>query len=100
MDPLGPRHGTPRSRSETYALYVTGHTTAFPPSRTVDHAIPITDCECSYYRPVIDQSVLTKKSGREKRILRMSCEKRGAKRSDASKRGDVGEAEQKEKLRR
>ncbi|KYN31172.1 hypothetical protein ALC56_14559 [Trachymyrmex septentrionalis] len=128
MDPLGPRHGTPRSRSETYALYVTDHPTAFPPGPcTADHAIPITDCECSYamrndramvrdlkknvyipksklYRSVIDQSVLTKKeekkestereersktrsrrfrkkrgeSEREKRILKMSCEERGA----------------------
>jgi hypothetical protein len=30
MDPLSARHGTLRSRSETYALYVTGHPTASP----------------------------------------------------------------------
>ncbi|KYM77034.1 hypothetical protein ALC53_12570 [Atta colombica] len=78
MDLLGPRHGTPRSRFETYALYVTGPI-AFPPRNdpcTADHAIPITDCKCSYamrndramvgdpeknYGSVIDQSVLMKK---------------------------------------
>ncbi|KYN07975.1 hypothetical protein ALC62_01057 [Cyphomyrmex costatus] len=115
MDPMGPRHGTPRSRSETYALYVTGHLTAFPPGpRTMDHAIPITYCECSYtrrgtvarykqkYRPVIDQSVLTKKKKKrrvrkgEENIIRMSCEERGV----SSKRELLAEGERKKRRRK